>query len=161
MRIRVGQGFDVHKWAKGRPLFLGGIEIPYDKGLAGHSDADVLVHAICDALLGALALGDIGVHFPDTDPSFSGISSMKLLEMVARMVREAGWKVNNVDATVMAQRPKLVPHIPKMRALLAPALGVREEEISIKATTTEGLGFVGREEGIAAIAVALISREEE
>ncbi len=154
--IRVGQGFDVHAFAEGRPLILGGVEVPWRQGLAGHSDADVLIHAICDALLGAAGLGDIGRHFPDTDARYAGADSRLLLGEVIRLLRELGWSVVNVDATVIAQAPKLAPHIDRMRAVLAGLLAT--EAVSIKATTTEKLGFAGRGEGIAAQAVALIRR---
>lgn len=156
MSLRVGQGYDVHRWAQGRSLVLGGVEIPNPAGLEGHSDADVLVHAICDALLGAMAMGDIGVHFPDKDPSYKGISSLLLLERVVAMVREAGWGVFNVDATVLAETPRLAPYIPLMRERIARVLEVDLDRVSIKATTCEGLGFVGRQEGVAAQAVALL-----
>jgi len=137
------------------------VEIPYEKGLMGHSDADVLLHSICDAILGAMALGDIGKHFPDTDPAYKGISSLVLLEKVAGMLKEAGWEVNNLDVTVVAQRPKLAPYIPLMRERIAGVLGVDVGRVSVKATTSEGLGFVGREEGVAAQAVALLERSGE
>ncbi len=154
--MRVGQGFDVHAFAPERPLVLGGVRIPHDLGLAGHSDADVLIHAICDALLGAAGLGDIGRHFPDDDPAFAGADSCDLLARVRELTAEAGWRVVNVDATVIAQKPRLAPHVPAMRARLASALGIEETAINIKATTTEYLGFTGRGEGIAAMAVALL-----
>jgi 2-C-methyl-D-erythritol 2,4-cyclodiphosphate synthase len=161
VKYRIGQGYDVHCWAHGRALVLGGVEIPYEKGLMGHSDADVLLHSICDAILGAMALGDIGKHFPDTDPAYKGISSLVLLEKVAGMLKEAGWEVNNLDVTVVAQRPKLAPYIPLMRERIAGVLGVDVGRVSVKATTSEGLGFVGREEGVAAQAVALLERSGE
>jgi len=161
VKYRIGQGYDVHCWAQGRALVLGGVEIPYEKGLMGHSDADVLLHSICDAILGAMALGDIGKHFPDTDPAYKGISSLVLLEKVAGMLKEAGWEVNNLDVTVVAQRPKLAPYIPLMRERIAGVLGVDVGRVSVKATTSEGLGFVGREEGVAAQAVALLERSGE
>jgi 2-C-methyl-D-erythritol 2,4-cyclodiphosphate synthase len=154
--MRVGQGFDAHALVAGRKLIIGGVEIPNKKGLAGHSDADVLIHAICDALLGAAGLGDIGAHFPDTDPRFKGIDSRKLLYAVRQLLRDRGWSVVNVDATIIAQAPRMAPHIPAMRANLAADLGVDPESVSIKAKTTEKLGFVGRGEGIAAEAVALV-----
>ena len=157
-KIRVGMGYDVHRLVSGRPLFLGGIEIPFELGLDGHSDADVLIHAICDALLGAAGLRDIGHHFPDTAREFAGIDSKILLQRTVALLKEKGWSVGNVDATVCAEKPKLNPHIPTMQKVLAPLLEVEPEEVSIKATTTERLGFTGRMEGISAYAVALISR---
>ena len=157
-KIRVGMGYDVHRLVSGRPLFLGGIEIPFELGLDGHSDADVLIHAICDALLGAAGLRDIGHHFPDTAGVFAGIDSKILLQRTVALLKEKGWSVGNVDATVCAEKPKLNPHIPTMQKVLAPLLEVEPEEVSIKATTTERLGFTGRMEGISAYAVALISR---
>jgi 2-C-methyl-D-erythritol 2,4-cyclodiphosphate synthase len=158
--MRVGQGFDAHALVAGRKLVIGGVEIPYEKGLAGHSDADVLVHAVCDALLGAAGLGDIGAHFPDTDQRFRDIDSRRLLREVARLLQQHGLKVVNVDATIIAQAPKLAPHIPAMRANLASDLGVASGAVSVKAKTTEKLGFVGRGEGIAAEAVALLTERE-
>ncbi len=154
--MRIGHGFDVHALVPGRPLILGGVEIPHQRGLAGHSDADVLLHAVCDALLGALALGDIGQHFPDSDPAWAGADSRDLLRAVMGLVSERGWQVGNLDCTVIAQAPKLAPHIPRMRAHLAADLGVDESQVSVKATTTERLGFTGRGEGIAAQAVVLL-----
>ncbi len=156
--MRIGHGYDVHRLIAGRRLVLGGVEIPYILGLDGHSDADVLLHAVMDALLGAAALGDIGRLFPDTDPAYKGISSVLLLETVAAKIREAGYKVGNVDATVIAQKPKLAPHIPAMREIVAMALGLDLDQINIKATTEEHLGFSGREEGIAAHAVCLLEQ---
>ena len=158
LALRVGQGFDVHPFAEGRRLVLGGVEVPYHLGLAGHSDADVLIHAICDALLGAAGMGDIGHHFPDSDAAYAGVDSTKLLAHVVRLLAEAGWRLGNVDATVVAQRPKLAPYIDAMRARLAEVLAVAQAQVNIKATTTERLGFCGRGEGIAAQAVVLISR---
>ncbi len=156
--IRIGQGWDVHRLVEGRPLILGGVTIPHDKGLLGHSDADALLHAITDALLGAAGLGDIGSHFPDTDPAFHGVDSRILLrETVARLARR-GWKVVNVDSTVIAQRPKLASHIPAMRAHIATDLRLDMDAVNIKAKTSEKLGHLGREEGIAAQAVCLIER---
>ena len=155
--MRIGQGFDTHALVKGRKLVVGGVAIPHSKGLAGHSDADVLIHAICDALLGAASLGDIGAHFPETDPRFKNIDSRKLLYAVRQLLRDRGWHVVNVDATIIAQAPRMAPHIPSMRANLAADLGVDPESVNIKAKTTEKLGFVGRGEGIAAEAVALIT----
>lgn len=151
-------GYDVHRFEEGRPLWLGGINIPHTHGLAGHSDADVLIHAICDALLGAAALRDIGHHFPDTAEEFSGIDSKILLRKTVSILAEAGWRIGNVDATVCAERPKLNPHIPAMQACLAPLMNISPEDVSIKATTTEKLGFTGREEGMAAYAVVLIEK---
>lgn len=157
MKLYIGQGYDVHPLVSDRRLVLGGVEIPFEKGLFGHSDADVLCHAVADAILGALALGDIGVHFPDTDPRFKDISSLILLERVADLVRERSVVVVNVDSTVIAQEPRIGPFIPRMRQNLAEALGVERDHISVKVTSTEGLGFVGRGEGIAAQAVALVT----
>ncbi|TCO69672.1 2-C-methyl-D-erythritol 2,4-cyclodiphosphate synthase [Marinisporobacter balticus] len=156
--MRVGMGYDVHKLVEGRKLILGGITIPYEKGLLGHSDADVLLHAIKDAVLGAAALGDIGKHFPDTDEKFKGASSIKLLSEVNNMINKSGYKVNNVDATIIAQKPKMAPHIEKMRKNIADTLGVDVDFINVKATTTEGLGFTGSGEGIAAQAIVSIER---
>lgn len=154
--MRIGNGFDVHAFAPGRPLVLGGVVIPFDRGLAGHSDADVLLHAVCDAILGALALGDIGMHFPDTDPTWKGADSRVLLRHVMALARGRGFAIGNLDVTVIAQVPKLAPHVPAMRSLLAADLATESENISIKATTTERLGFTGREEGIAALATVLL-----
>lgn len=154
--MRIGSGYDVHGFQEGRQLVLGGVAIPHSCGLLGHSDADVLLHAICDALLGAAALGDIGGHFPDSDPAFRGASSLDLLRKVGYMIREAGYAIVNVDSTVVAQRPRLAPYITTMRVNIADALEMDIERVSVKATTTEGLGFTGREEGIAAQAVVLI-----
>ncbi len=156
MSFRIGHGYDVHRLVADRPLILGGVEIPYAKGLLGHSDADVLAHAIADALLGASALGDIGGMFPDTDSQYKGADSLKLLSLVAAAVRDAGYTLSNVDATVLAQAPKLKPYIPQMRERLAAACGLSVDVVSVKATTEEGLGFTGSGEGIAAHAVCLI-----
>ena len=156
--MRVGHGYDVHRLAEGRKLILGGVDIPWERGLLGHSDADVLTHAVMDALLGAAGLGDIGTHFPDTDPAYAGADSMKLLAHVVELLREQGFSVGNVDATVLAQRPKLAPHIPVMRDNLARVMGVDPGQVNVKATTEEGLGFTGSGEGMAAHAVALIER---
>jgi len=156
--IRVGQGFDVHALVDDRKLVLGGVTIPHRLGLAGHSDADVLIHAICDALLGAAAIGDIGHHFPDSDDAYAGIDSTKLLAHVMQLLRDGGWKLGNVDATIMAQQPKIAPFITTMRSRLAEVMAIDPDQINIKATTTEQLGFCGREEGIAAQAVVLIQR---
>ncbi len=154
--MRIGHGYDVHKFAENRDLIIGGVNIPYEKGLLGHSDADVLLHAVCDALLGAAALGDIGKHFPDTDPKFKGIDSMLLLKKVAELLKEKGYKIINIDSTVLAQRPKLAPYILKMRENISDAMGVDMDFVSVKATTEEGLGFTGAGLGIAAHAVCLI-----
>ncbi len=154
--MRIGMGYDVHRLVENRDLMIGGVKIPYEKGLLGHSDADVLLHAIMDALLGAAALGDIGKHFPDTDPAYKGADSLKLLERVVVLLEERGFAVGNVDATVLAQRPKLAPYIPKMRENLARVMGVDPSRVNVKATTEEGLGFTGSGEGMAAHAVALI-----
>lgn len=154
--MRIGQGFDVHALVEGRKLVIGGVEIAHDKGLLGHSDADVLLHAICDALLGAAALGDIGRHFPDSDARFKGIDSRELLRHVANLLAERAWRVVNLDATIIAQAPRMAPHIPRMVANVAADLGVAPGAVNVKATTTEELGFTGRGEGIAAQAVCLI-----
>lgn len=154
--MRVGMGYDVHKLVEGRDLILGGVQIPYEKGLLGHSDADVLLHAIMDALLGAAALGDIGKHFPDTDPAYKGASSMKLLEHVGELIEQELYVIGNIDATIIAQRPKMAPHIPKMREKVAEALRIDISQINIKATTEEGLGFTGAGEGISSQAIACL-----
>ena len=156
--FRVGTGFDVHQLVVGRALIIGGVNIPFERGLLGHSDADVLLHAIADALLGAAALGDIGKHFPDTDPAHSGADSRVLLRTVVKRVFDAGWRVGNIDATIIAQAPKMAPHITQMRRNIAADCGVELDCISVKATTTEQLGFTGRGEGIAAQASALLAR---
>jgi len=161
MNMRIGQGFDVHAFAEGRKLILGGVEVEYHLGLAGHSDADVLIHALCDALLGAMGLGDIGHHFPDDDAQYEGIDSRKLLNQVMQRADALGWRVVNVDATVIAQKPKLAAYIPKMRACLAALLAVDVPACNVKATTTEQLGFTGRGEGIAAQAVVLLQRQKD
>ena len=154
--IRIGHGYDVHRLVEDRKLILGGVDIPHEKGLLGHSDADVLLHAISDALLGALSLGDIGKHFPDTDPRYAGADSRKLLEAVAALIRERGWRVGNIDATVLAQAPKLAPHIQRMRENISESLSIDIDRVSIKATTEEKLGFTGERLGIAAHAVCLL-----
>lgn len=154
--MRVGMGYDVHRLVEGRVLILGGVEIPYEKGLLGHSDADVLLHAVMDALLGAAALGDIGKHFPDTDPAYKGISSIRLLEHVGRLLEEENYVIGNIDATIIAQRPKMAPYIPTMRENVARTLGIGENQINIKATTEEGLGFTGTGEGISAQAICAL-----
>jgi len=156
MQMRIGNGFDVHAFAAGRRLVLGGVDIPFDRGLAGHSDADVLLHAVADAIIGALALGDIGVHFPDTDPRWKGADSRMLLRHVMGLARERGYAIGNVDATVVAEVPRLRPHVDAMRANIAADLGCDPSAVSVKATTTERLGFTGREEGIAALASVLL-----
>lgn len=158
MKIRVGMGYDVHKLVANRPLWLGGIKIEHTLGLLGHSDADVLIHAICDALLGAANMRDIGYHFPDTSADYAGIDSKILLEKTTKLLAEKGWSVGNIDATICAEKPKINPHIPAMQQCLAPIMQVSADDISIKATTTERLGFTGREEGISAYAVALIEK---
>ncbi|TCW36655.1 2-C-methyl-D-erythritol 2,4-cyclodiphosphate synthase [Laceyella sacchari] len=154
--IRIGQGFDVHQLGPNVPLIIGGVQIPYEKGLIGHSDADVLLHAITDAVLGALALGDIGKHFPDTDPAYKGADSAKLLEAVWSLVKEKGYCLGNVDCTIIAQQPKMAPHIPAMQKRIAALLEGNPEQVNVKATTTEKLGFTGRGEGIAAMAVVCL-----
>ena len=154
--VRIGHGYDVHRLVEGRRLILGGVDIPWERGLLGHSDADVLTHAVMDALLGAAGLGDIGTHFPDTDPAYAGADSMKLLAHVVELLREQGFSVGNVDATVLAQRPKLAPHIPRMRENLARAMGAEPAQVNVKATTEEGLGFTGSGGGMAAHAVCLL-----
>ena len=158
MSLRVGFGFDVHRLDEGQPFFLGGIKIPHSKGAVGHSDADVLIHTICDAILGAADLRDIGFHFPDTDGKYKGIDSKILLKDVMALVRKEGYELSNVDATIALQFPKLNPYVPEMKSVLAKTMGVTPGQISIKATTTEKLSFVGREEGVSAYAVALIQR---
>ena len=154
--MRVGMGYDVHRLTKDRDLILGGVKIPWEKGLLGHSDADVLIHAIMDALLGAAALGDIGRHFPDTDPAYKGISSIRLLKHVAALLSEKGYGIGNIDAVIIAQKPKMAPHIPQMKENIAKALEIDMDCLNIKATTEEKLGFTGREEGIASEAVCLL-----
>jgi len=154
--MRIGTGYDVHRLVEGRKLIIGGVDIPHEKGLLGHSDADVLLHAVCDALLGAAGLGDIGRHFPDTDHRFKGISSLKLLGEVGRLLEEKGFRVNNIDATIVAERPKMAPHIAAMSANIAAAIGIDVSAVNVKATTTEGLGFAGRGEGIASYAACAV-----
>ena len=154
--MRIGNGYDVHQLTEGRDLIIGGVKIPYEKGLLGHSDADVLIHAIMDALLGAAALGDIGQHFPDTDPQYKGISSILLLKHVGALLREHGFTIGNIDATIIAQRPKLAPFRPAMVKNIAEALEIQENQVCVKATTEEGLGFTGRQEGISAQAITLL-----
>ena len=158
MNMRVGLGYDVHKLVEGRDLILGGVTIPYEKGLLGHSDADVLVHAIMDALLGATALGDIGKHFPDTDPAYKGISSIKLLQHVGKLLEDNLYVIENIDATIIAQRPKMAPHIMTMRNNIAEALGIEVDQINVKATTEEGLGFTGTGEGISSQAICAVEK---
>ena len=157
--FRVGQGYDVHRLESGRDLWIGGVQIPFPMGLSGHSDADVLLHAICDALLGAAAAGDIGLHFPDSDPAHQGRESREFLQAAREVVLANGWRIGNVDATVVAENPKLAPYIDEMRTNVAAALQIEVSQVSIKATTTEGLGLTGRGEGIAALAVALLTSE--
>ena len=159
MKIRVGQGYDVHRWVEGRPCILGGVEIPSEKGPLGHSDADVVCHVLCDALLGAAKMRNIGYHFSDKDPMWKGVASTLLLKKVMEMVREAGWELANADVTVILDQPKLNPIIPAIKDNLASVMGVEVDQISVKATTSEGLGFVGRAEGISAMAVALIQKD--
>ena len=154
--IRMGLGYDVHRLTEGRDLIIGGVKIPYELGLLGHSDADVLLHAVMDALLGAAALGDIGQHFPDNDPAYAGADGLALLREVGRLLSEAGWRVGNIDAIIIAQRPKMAPHRERMRANIAEALGIDISQVSVKATTEEGLGFTGEGLGIAAQAICLI-----
>lgn len=154
--IRVGQGFDVHQLVEGRPCIIGGVTIPYEKGLLGHSDADVLLHAVTDAILGALGLGDIGRHFPDNDPAFKDADSLKLLEQVWVMAKERGYTLGNIDSTIIAQKPKMAPYIPQMSEVIAKALDAEVDQVNVKATTTEQLGFTGRGEGIAAQSVVCL-----
>ena len=157
--MRIGHGYDVHKLTEGRDLILGGVKIPYEKGLLGHSDADVLLHAVSDALLGAAALGDIGVHFPDTDPAYKGADSLKLLEIVGQKVAEAGFCISNIDVTMIAQRPKLRPYIAEMRSNIAKALNLEPDQINVKATTEEHLGFTGDGSGMACHAICLLENQ--
>lgn len=159
--MRIGMGYDVHRLTEGRELIIGGVEIPYEKGLLGHSDADVLLHAVMDALLGAAALGDIGKHFPDTDPAYKGVSSMVLMEKVAALLEENCFLVENVDATIIAQAPKMRPYIDTMRKNIADALGIQIEQVNVKATTEEGLGFTGNGEGISAQAICMLTTPRE
>ena len=161
MTMRIGHGYDVHRLVEGRKLILGGVEVPHTLGLLGHSDADVLTHAVMDALLGAAALGDIGRHFPDTDPAYAGADSLKLLDHVVELLEEKGYQMGNVDATILAQKPKLAPYIEKMRDNLAARMKVEPDQVNVKATTEEKLGFTGAEEGIAAHAVALLFLKEK
>ncbi|MBQ2691494.1 MAG: 2-C-methyl-D-erythritol 2,4-cyclodiphosphate synthase [Clostridia bacterium] len=157
--MRIGNGYDVHRLKEGRPLIIGGVEIPYEKGLDGHSDADVLAHAIIDSLFGAAGLPDIGTHFPDTDPRYKGADSIALLRECVRIIREEGYKVGNIDTIIVAQRPKMMPHIPKMKKIISESMGVDASRVSIKAKTEEGLGFTGNGEGISAYSVALLVRQ--
>lgn len=159
MKLRVGLGFDVHQLEEGRDFYLGGIKLPASKGAVGHSDADVLIHAICDALLGAANLRDIGFHYSNKDPRWSGMNSTFFLKDVTKMLTERGWKIENVDCTLTLENPKVNPHIPEMKKVLAPLMNISEDDVSIKATTNEKLGYVGREEGVNAMAVALIRKE--
>ncbi|MHA8050756.1 2-C-methyl-D-erythritol 2,4-cyclodiphosphate synthase [Aquirufa sp. ROCK-SH2] len=158
MKIRVGQGYDVHQWKEGRPCILGGIQIPSEKGPLGHSDADVVCHVLCDALLGAANMRNIGFHFSDKDPQWKGVASTFLLQKVMEMIRAEGWELGNADVTIILDQPKLNPHIPSIKENLATVMGVDLDQISVKATTSEGMGFVGRGEGISAMAVALIQK---
>lgn len=158
MKIRVGFGYDVHALVEGRELWLGGIQLQHEKGLLGHSDADVLIHAVCDAILGAANMRDIGYHFPDTAGEYKNIDSKVLLKKTVTLIRDKGYEIGNIDATICAERPKLKAHIPRMQQIMAQVMGIEEEDISIKATTTEKLGFAGREEGISAYAVVLINK---
>ena len=158
--MRVGTGYDAHKLVEGRELILGGVNVPFERGLLGHSDADVLLHAICDALLGAAGEGDIGLHFPDSDSKFKGASSLKLLEEVNNLLKEKGYEVSNIDSTIVCQRPKLGPHIGEMNGNISKALRISAGQVNVKATTTEGMGFAGKEEGIASYAVVLIKKIE-
>ncbi|MDR1159911.1 MAG: 2-C-methyl-D-erythritol 2,4-cyclodiphosphate synthase [Syntrophomonadaceae bacterium] len=159
LKIRIGYGYDVHHFIAGRPLIIGGVTIPYERGLAGHSDADVLIHAICDAMLGALALGDLGAHFPDNHPRYKNISSLLLLQETNKMIRERGYTIVNIDSTIVAQEPAMSPYSALMRSKIAEVLDIEREQISVKATTTEGLGFEGKKEGIGASAVVLLENE--
>lgn len=159
--MRIGMGYDVHRLAENRKMIIGGVEIPYEKGLLGHSDADVLLHAIMDALLGAAALGDIGKHFPDTDPAYEGISSMKLLEKVGQLLEDNRYVIENIDATIIAQKPKMRPYIDTMRENIAGALGIELSQVNVKATTEEGLGFTGAMEGISSQAICMLQRPAE
>jgi 2-C-methyl-D-erythritol 2,4-cyclodiphosphate synthase len=159
--MRIGQGYDAHRFGSGKPLVIGGVVVPHDQGLQAHSDGDVLIHALCDALLGAAGFGDIGRHFPDTDPAYAGIDSRALLRQVMVQIRENSLRLSNADMTIVAQRPKLAPYIESMRRCLAGDLQLQEQRINIKATTTEGMGFTGRGEGIAALATVLLEEEPE
>lgn len=158
MKIRVGMGYDVHQLKEGEDFWLGGIKVPHTHGAVGHSDADVLIHVICDAILGAANLRDIGFHFADTDPQFKGIDSKILLADVIKLITDKGYRIGNIDATICLQRPKINPHVPEMKSVLAKVMGIDEEDVSIKATTTEKLGFVGKEEGVSAYAVVLLEK---
>ena len=158
MGFRIGMGVDYHQLAEGRAFMLGGVHVPHTKGAVGHSDADVLLHAVCDALLGAACLGDIGVHFPDTDAQYKNIDSKKLLQQTVALIKQEGYNVVNIDSTLCLQAPKIKPYIPEMQSTIASIIGITEKDISIKATTTERMGFVGREEGVVAYAVCLIER---
>lgn len=160
MKFRVGFGFDVHPLEEGRDLWLGGVKIPATRGATGHSDADVLIHALCDALLGAANLGDIGTHFPNTDPRWAGMDSKYFLQEVTRLINARGWRVENADCTITLEAPRVKPHVDAMRKTLAPLMGISDEDVSIKATTNEKLGYIGRQEGINAYAVVLISRDK-
>ena len=161
MDFRIGTGYDVHRLTEGRKLILGGVDIPWERGLLGHSDADVLIHAVMDAMLGAACMGDIGKHFPDTDPAYKGISSSCLLQKVTELLMKEGWEIGNIDATILAQKPKLAPYIDEMRVNMAKAMNTDPSRVSVKATTEEGLGFTGAEQGIAAQAVCLLYDRRE
>lgn len=156
MSFRIGFGYDVHRLEEGIPFWLGGVRIPHPKGAVGHSDADVLIHAICDAMLGSAALGDIGSHFPDTDPNYKGISSILLLQRCRELLQSKGYQIGNIDSTICLQTPKIMPFIPRMRKQISTKLGIKENQVSVKATTEEGMGFTGQEEGVSAYAVVLI-----
>jgi 2-C-methyl-D-erythritol 2,4-cyclodiphosphate synthase len=158
--FRTGFGYDAHRLVEGRPLILGGIEVPHDRGLEGHSDADVLLHALIDALLGAVGAGDIGAYFPSSDPSIAGISSLRMLNTIMEGISRTGWTVENVDGTIVAQRPRLSPHTPNMKTTIAKALIIEEDRVNVKSKTTDGLGFTGTEEGMAAYCAVMLSREE-
>jgi len=158
LAYRAGFGYDVHRLVEGRPLVLGGVEVPYDRGLEGHSDADVLLHALIDAILGAAGMGDIGSYFPSSDPALKGISSVKMLSLTMEKVGEAGWSVENADATIVAERPRLSPHTQRMKQVIAEVLGIEEGRVNVKSKTTDGLGFTGAEEGMAAYCVVMLSR---
>lgn len=157
--MRIGLGYDVHKLVEGRPLIIGGVNVPHEKGLLGHSDADVLIHAIMDGMLGALALGDIGKHFPDTDEKYKGVDSMKLLECVNHLINEKGYEINNIDSIIVAQSPKMAPHIEQMRRNIATVLNTDIDNISVKATTEEGLGFTGEKQGISSQSICLLNKK--
>jgi 2-C-methyl-D-erythritol 4-phosphate cytidylyltransferase/2-C-methyl-D-erythritol 2,4-cyclodiphosphate synthase len=158
LTFRAGFGYDAHRLVEGRPLILGGVEVPFEMGLDGHSDADVLLHALIDAILGAASMGDIGTHFPSSNPTLSGISSRAMLEQVVEMMHEGGWRIENVDGTIVAQRPRLTPHTPRMKSAIAKVCGIEEERVNVKSKTTDGLGFTGAGEGMAAYCAVMLSR---